>query len=309
MSRRPFYKRYTGDRLMGTRDLNLEERAAYDDLLDMMYDRGQPIPDEPRWIAGFIGVSTRKWSTLRESLIAAGKIIVRGERLSNRRFERELALEEAEESAAVTWGRMGGRKRAALDRAAREALAREREPELALAAAATAPKEDGKASKTSRTSAGSEDSRDGKPREPERKPKEINGGGQGPLKPARATIFQSPERESYDSLGANNGAKAPKPKPKPKPARVKAKTARAMPKKWEPAPLTPDVEAIVAHWPEGLLLHELARFKDHAADKGRTAKNWDAAWRNWIRKADDDWKRAGARPLGKASGWNFSGNR
>jgi hypothetical protein len=30
---------------------------------------------------------------------------------------------------------------------------------------------------------------------------------------------------------------------------------------------------------------ELVKFRNHAADKGRTSKSWDAAWRNWIDNA------------------------
>lgn len=32
---------------------------------------------------------------------------------------------------------------------------------------------------------------------------------------------------------------------------------------------------------------ELQKFKNHAADKGRVSKSWDAAWRNWIDRAID----------------------
>ena len=32
---------------------------------------------------------------------------------------------------------------------------------------------------------------------------------------------------------------------------------------------------------------ELVKFRNHAADKGRTSKRWDAAWSNWIDKAVD----------------------
>jgi hypothetical protein len=31
--------------------------------------------------------------------------------------------------------------------------------------------------------------------------------------------------------------------------------------------------------------YELTKFKDHALEKGRTAKNWNAAWRNWARRS------------------------
>lgn len=33
---------------------------------------------------------------------------------------------------------------------------------------------------------------------------------------------------------------------------------------------------------------EAARFRDHAAATGRVAKDWDAAFRNWLRKSEDD---------------------
>lgn len=32
---------------------------------------------------------------------------------------------------------------------------------------------------------------------------------------------------------------------------------------------------------------ELQKFKNHAADKGRVSKSWDAAWRNWVDRALD----------------------
>jgi hypothetical protein len=32
---------------------------------------------------------------------------------------------------------------------------------------------------------------------------------------------------------------------------------------------------------------ELTKFRNHAADKGRVSKNWNAAWRNWIDRAID----------------------
>lgn len=46
---------------------------------------------------------------------------------------------------------------------------------------------------------------------------------------------------------------------------------------------------------------ELLKFKNHALDKGRTSKRWDAAWSNWVGRAIDytgQQPRAGpARPL------------
>jgi hypothetical protein len=48
---------------------------------------------------------------------------------------------------------------------------------------------------------------------------------------------------------------------------------------------------MLAGWPAGLIERELARFRDHwRAAGGANARkhDWDAAWRNWLRKADDE---------------------
>lgn len=112
MSRRPWYKRYGGDVVLGTMDLTLEEKGAYSICLDLIYDRGGPIPDDRRWLAGVCGVSVRKWGAIRDRLIEAGKLEVRDGRLANRRADREIA-EAADQSAIrAENGAKGGRKRA-----------------------------------------------------------------------------------------------------------------------------------------------------------------------------------------------------
>lgn len=317
MSRRPFYKRFGGDRIMATRDLTLEERASLDDCLDLMYDRGRPIPDEPRFLSGIIGISPRKWGIIRESLIAAGKLVVRGDYLSNPRFERELGLDAEAHQQRVEWGSKGGKTRAQRDKAAREAAAKAAQPGLPLvdgivktgdksdpAPPAEKPAKEDESLDLERAfeefSAGFQGENS---REPEEKCKEINGSGQDPLKLARASHIPE-SREIEDSPLSR------RPPSKPaaaKPSQGKAKSAKALPKNWTPD-LLPEgmVDGMTSLWPPGMIDRELDRFKDHAAQNGRTAKDWNAAWRNWLRKADDDWKRAGARPGGKPSGWNFA---
>jgi uncharacterized protein YdaU (DUF1376 family) len=76
MSDHPWYARYPQDFIMGTMGMSLESRGAYSLLLDMMYDRLGPIPDEPRYIAGVLNISVRKWSSIRSELIDDGKIFV-----------------------------------------------------------------------------------------------------------------------------------------------------------------------------------------------------------------------------------------
>ncbi|MFN3352941.1 MAG: YdaU family protein [Brevundimonas sp.] len=112
MSRRPWYKRYGGDFVLGTMALSLEEKGAYSLCLDLIYDRGGPIPDDARWLAGMCGVSLRKWGALRDRLIATGKLAVVEGCLSNARAEREIAEAADASRDHAENGAKGGRKRA-----------------------------------------------------------------------------------------------------------------------------------------------------------------------------------------------------
>ena len=55
-----------------------------------------------------------------------------------------------------------------------------------------------------------------------------------------------------------------------------------LPDDWQPV-LTPEAQRVVDGWPPGLFASQLAAFRDHAADKGRLSKDWQAAFRTWIR--------------------------
>lgn len=88
----------------------------------------------------------------------------------------------------------------------------------------------------------------------------------------------------------------------------KVKRATALPQDFAPI-LTPRAQSIVDGWPPGRFEAELRRFKDHAADKGRTSKDWQAALRTWIDKADEWIKRNGTGSSGQPphnSGDGFS---
>ena len=76
MSDRPWYRRYGSDFIVRTLDLSLEEKGAYSVILDLIYDRGRPFPDDARYIAGVCGCSLRKWASIRGRLIEAGKIAI-----------------------------------------------------------------------------------------------------------------------------------------------------------------------------------------------------------------------------------------
>ena len=113
MSALPYHKRYHSDALAGFMPLTLEERGAYQTLLDMIYDRGGPLIDNERLLAGYMNCSVRKWRQVRESLIAKGKIgIDRDGHIANRRARKEIENASKTQRKLIESGAKGGRARA-----------------------------------------------------------------------------------------------------------------------------------------------------------------------------------------------------
>ncbi|MGB1214857.1 MAG: DUF1376 domain-containing protein [Pikeienuella sp.] len=86
----PYYPRYPRDLIEGTLGMTFEEKTTYGFILDLIYLQGGYLPDDPRYIAGVLSVSVRKWNSLRSVLIKTGKIKVSGEFLTNYRALIEL---------------------------------------------------------------------------------------------------------------------------------------------------------------------------------------------------------------------------
>ena len=66
--------------------------------------------------------------------------------------------------------------------------------------------------------------------------------------------------------------------------------ATRLPVDWQAEPLSGETEAMVSAWPEGMLERELSKFRDYwAAASGRRAAklDWNAAFRNWLRNANE----------------------
>lgn len=86
-----------------------------------------------------------------------------------------------------------------------------------------------------------------------------------------------------------------------------ARKGHRLPDDWQPKPLTGDAAQAVAGWPPGAMERELSRFRDWAASAtgpNSRKSNWDAAWRNWIRKTEDDgrYRASGRQPSGQRGG-------
>lgn len=96
MSSRPWYKRYPSDFVSGTFMLTAEEKGVYAVLLDLMYDRGSPIPDDAQELGRVCGCSTRRFKQVRDKLASVGKITLKDGLISNNRFEKQVKKEENE---------------------------------------------------------------------------------------------------------------------------------------------------------------------------------------------------------------------
>lgn len=83
---------------------------------------------------------------------------------------------------------------------------------------------------------------------------------------------------------------APKP-PRTTNTNTRGAGAMRLPPDWQPKPLPADVAEGVACWKAGAIEREMARFRDWAASapgsKG-VKSDWDATWRNWLRRKIDE---------------------
>lgn len=111
---RAWYKRYPGDFIGGTLQLSLEEKGAYSMCLDLMYERGGPIPDDPHWLARVCGCPLQRWKKIRARLTGLGKLNLTDDgRLANGRATYEMHRGEAEHQEKSARGKRGAAKKAA----------------------------------------------------------------------------------------------------------------------------------------------------------------------------------------------------
>lgn len=106
----PWYRRFPDNFIAGTVGLTLEEKGAYSLVLDLMYVRGGPVPDEPRYIAGVCNCSVRKWNAIRQRLIDLGKIHAVDGYLTNDRAQEEIEIAGKISREAAENGAKGGIK-------------------------------------------------------------------------------------------------------------------------------------------------------------------------------------------------------
>jgi uncharacterized protein YdaU (DUF1376 family) len=96
-----WYKRDPRAALSGMMELTLEERGAYNTVLDLIYIHDGAIEDNLRLIAAWLHVDVRIWKRIRQRLIHSEKLYTHGGSLRNERADQEvLAALDRHRSAA-----------------------------------------------------------------------------------------------------------------------------------------------------------------------------------------------------------------
>lgn len=290
-----WHKRYSRDALNGMRGLSPEERGFYTAVLDLIYEEEGPVSDA--MVRVEMGVTQRGWTFAKLKLIAKGKLVeVADGRVTNRRAMYELSDLDEYSARQAKAGQAGGRTRAAREKEARRAA----ENDLFVTSSSRVGDELGTSwGRTRHESAAS----DGK------KGNVINGSGQASLKPARAPdtdtdtdktipprppLAETGEDEGQDALDESTGK-----------SRLKSRRAQPLPPGWEPHDLEGDVADMTTVWANGELKQETEKFRTHAVANGRTCKDWNAAFRNWLINADQ-YRSQRRAPHDKPSGWRFT---
>ena len=85
-----WYKRNPAKALSGMMVLTLEERGAYNTILDLIYDHDDNLIDDDNFLAGWMRCDMRVWRRIKSRLIELDKIVIENGRLTNFRATTEI---------------------------------------------------------------------------------------------------------------------------------------------------------------------------------------------------------------------------
>lgn len=100
-----WYKRDPSAALNGMMELSLEERGAYNTVLDLIYSRDGNLTDDDRFIAGWLRVDVRVWKRIKSTLIERGKLYILDGCLRNERADVEVLAALSRVASASDAGR------------------------------------------------------------------------------------------------------------------------------------------------------------------------------------------------------------
>lgn len=108
-----WYKRDPGAALNGMMELTLEERGAYNTVLDLIYSRDGNLPDDDRFISGWLRVDVRVWKRIKCNLIEREKLYVQDGQIRNARADVEVLEALSRVGSARDAGLASARSKAA----------------------------------------------------------------------------------------------------------------------------------------------------------------------------------------------------
>ncbi len=107
-----WYKRDPSAALGGMMGLTLDERGAYNTVLDLIYSRDGNLPDDDRFLAGWMSVDVRVWRRLKQRLIDLGKLYIEDGLIHNDKADAVVLEALARVGSARDAGLSSGRTRA-----------------------------------------------------------------------------------------------------------------------------------------------------------------------------------------------------
>lgn len=113
MGRIRWYKRDPNAALAGFAVLTLEERGAYETVLDLIYAHDGDLNDDDHFLAGWMRSDVRVWRRLKKRLIELGKLYVHAGKLRNERADKEIDDALHRVASAATAGRQSWAKKEA----------------------------------------------------------------------------------------------------------------------------------------------------------------------------------------------------
>lgn len=106
-----WYKRDPDAALAGMAELSLEERGAYNSLLDLLYSRDGNVPDDDVFCARVFHCRPQVWRRLKLALMAKGKVRELDGKLTANRVETELQTAHKLMENMARLGRLSAEKR------------------------------------------------------------------------------------------------------------------------------------------------------------------------------------------------------
>lgn len=91
MGKLKWYKRDPSKALKGMMKLNLEQRGAYNTILDLIYSHDNELDDDDHVLAAWLRVDVRVARRLKAELIAAGKLYTDCGYLKNKKADEEVS--------------------------------------------------------------------------------------------------------------------------------------------------------------------------------------------------------------------------